>query len=83
MLDEDGTVGRAFGARVTPHMFIIDAEGTVVYAGGIDSIRSVSSDDIEEATPYVREALEALIAGEEIPNTDTDAYGCSVKYADE
>ncbi|TVR14415.1 MAG: thioredoxin family protein [Planctomycetota bacterium] len=83
LIDEDGTVGRAYGARTTPHMFIINAEGTLVYTGGIDSIRSVSSDDIEEATPYVREAIEALIAGEDIPNTDTEAYGCSVKYADE
>jgi hypothetical protein len=62
-------------------MFVINAEGTLVYKGGIDSIKTTNPADIPKAVPYVKEALEALSAGKEIPNTSTAPYGCSVKYA--
>lgn len=80
LLDESGDVGRAYSARTTPHMFVIDAAGKVAYQGAIDSIRSVDSGDIERADNYVKAAVTALLAGEAVEVTDTTAYGCSVKY---
>jgi peroxiredoxin len=80
LLDEDGTVGRAYGARTTPHMFVIHADGTIVYQGAIDSIRSTNAADIEKADNYVRAAVVALLAGEPVETTDTRPYGCSIKY---
>ncbi len=81
VLDPEGTIGRAYAARTTPHMYIIDPEGTLVYMGGIDSIASANPADISEATNYVREAMAALAAGESVPNSVTRAYGCTIKYA--
>lgn len=80
LLDPEGTLGRSFDARVTPHMYVIDAEGVLVYMGGIDSIRSADPADIPRATPYVVNALEALAAGQPVPDPVTQAYGCTVKY---
>jgi peroxiredoxin len=80
LIDEDGTVGRAFGARTTPHMFVIDKEGNIAYQGAIDSVRSTNPADIPEARNYVREAVTALLAGEAPPVARTQPYGCSVKY---
>lgn len=80
LLDESGDVGRAYGALVTPHMYVIDTEGRIAYQGAIDSIRSVNSDDIDRADQYVRLAVEALLAGNEVAITDTRPYGCTVKY---
>jgi len=80
LLDPEGTFGRTFDARVTPHMYVIDPEGVLVYMGGIDSIRSADPADIPRATPYVVNALDALLAGEPIPDPVTQAYGCTVKY---
>ena len=80
ILDPDGTIGRAYDARVTPHMYIIDAKGTLVYMGGIDSIRSTSVDDVPKAKPYVRDALKELAAGKPITTPTTSAYGCTIKY---
>ncbi len=81
LLDEDGTVGRAYGARTTPHMYVIDGEGKLRYQGAIDSIRSTRASDIEKADNYVRAAVEAVLAGEEVDPKQTQPYGCSVKYA--
>lgn len=78
--DADGKVGHLYGAKTTPHLFIIDPAGTVVYAGGIDSIPSSHKDDIAKATNYVRQALDAIKAGRPVPNPSTKPYGCSVKY---
>lgn len=78
--DESGEIGKLYDAKTTPHMFVIDAEGALAYMGAIDSIRSVNSDDIAKATPYVSNALDALIAGEAITVSSTAPYGCSVKY---
>lgn len=80
LMDEDGTVGMAYGAKTTPHMFIISPEGKVVYQGAIDSIRDANPGSIGEATNYVMEALEALDQGKAIPDARTRPYGCSVKY---
>lgn len=81
ILDPEGTIGKLYNAKTTPHMFVINAEGTLVYKGGIDSIKTANPADISKAVPYVKEALEALGAGKEIPNPSTAPYGCSVKYA--
>jgi peroxiredoxin len=80
LLDADGTVGKAYGAKTTPHMFVIDAEGKVAYQGAIDSKRSTNSDDIEGAENYVKAAVKALMAGDDVEVKDTQSYGCSVKY---
>jgi peroxiredoxin len=82
LLDEDGSVGRAYGAKTTPHMFIISPEEKIIYAGAIDSIKSVDPADVPKATNYVREALMAALEGKEIKTSSTNPYGCSVKYAD-
>lgn len=81
ILDPDGTIGKLYGAQTSPHIFIINPEGTLVYKGGIDSIKTANPDDIVKATPYVKEALDALAAGDKIPNQSTAPYGCSIKYA--
>ncbi len=80
LLDPEGTAGRLYDARTTPHMYIIDTEGTLVYNGAIDSIASANQDDIEKADNYVVNALEALAAGAPIEPNQTRPYGCSVKY---
>lgn len=80
LMDPEGSIGRAYAARVTPHMYIIDPEGTLLYMGGIDSIASANPADIDEATNYVREAMSAIAAGEAVPNPVTRAYGCTIKY---
>lgn len=82
LMDTDGKVGRAYGARVTPHMYIIDAQGKLAYAGAIDSIPTARVADIEKATNYVKQALPAVIAGKPAPTPTTQAYGCTIKYAD-
>jgi hypothetical protein len=80
LVDADGTVGRAYEAKTTPHMFVINPEGTLIYAGGIDNIRSTDIDDIGKATNYVRAALEAAMNGTDVAVTSSAPYGCSVKY---
>jgi peroxiredoxin len=80
LLDPDGKAGQAFGAKNTPHMFIINPEGKVVYEGAIDSKPSPNPADIPESTNYVRVALDEGMAGKPISNPNTKPYGCSVKY---
>ncbi|MAX26505.1 MAG: thioredoxin family protein [Phycisphaeraceae bacterium] len=80
LLDEDGKVGKMYGAKTTPHMFIIAPDGNLIYQGAIDSIKSPRSSDISSATNYVAEALDAHMAGKEVPNPITKPYGCGVKY---
>lgn len=81
LLDPGGTVGRAYGARTTPHMYVIDPEGKLVYMGGIDDKPSVSARDIPGAKNYVAAALDDLLAGRSVSDNDTRPYGCSIKYA--
>jgi len=80
LLDDGGEIGRLYGAKTTPHMYIIDPEGDLVYMGGIDSIASASPDDIGKATQYVRVALDEALAGKAIGTPVSRPYGCSVKY---
>lgn len=80
ILDEQGEIGRLYGAKTTPHMYIIDKTGTLVYMGGIDSIPSSNPADIPAATPYIKTALKSLAEGKPITDNVTRPYGCSVKY---
>jgi peroxiredoxin len=80
LMDEDGLIGQVYGARTTPHIFIIDPKGTLVYAGGIDSIASARADDIKTATNYVNQALGEAFGGKPISAASTRPYGCSIKY---
>lgn len=82
LLDPTGAMGRAYGARTTPHMYVIDAQGRVVYQGAIDDRPSARPSAAEGATNYVRAALADLDAGRAVAISDTTPYGCSVKYAD-
>jgi len=80
LLDPEGTVGRLYGAKTTPHMFVIDAAGTVVYAGAIDDRPSTDPDDVAGARNHVDAALDDLAAGRPVSVATTNPYGCSVKY---
>ncbi len=80
VLDPAGTAGRAFSAKTTPHMFIIDEDQTLVYQGAIDDKRGSNPAEVLSANNYVTAALASLEAGEPIAETDTPPYGCSVKY---
>jgi len=80
LLDPDGKLGKLYEAKTTPHIYIIDAKGVLVYKGGIDSIASADKADIAKAEPYVSEALASLAAGKKIAANNTKPYGCSVKY---
>lgn len=80
LLDPEGKVGQAYGARTTPHMFIINKDGTIVYQGAIDSVRDTKPESIAGATNYVMDVLKALATGEPVPDGNTRPYGCSVKY---
>jgi peroxiredoxin len=77
--DNEGNLGRAYGMRTTPHMFVIDANGILVYQGAIDD-RAADSGDPRQARNYVRETLEALAAGKPVEVAQTKPYGCGVKY---
>jgi len=80
LIDEDGKVGKLYKAKTTPHMFVINPEGEIVYQGAIDSKKSADSDDIANSDNYVVAALEAGMAGKPIKVKTTQPYGCSVKY---
>lgn len=80
VLDPEGTMGRTFAAKTTPHMYIINPAQTLVYQGAIDDNRSANPATIEGATNHVRVALADMAAGRDIAVTDTQPYGCSVKY---
>jgi hypothetical protein len=80
ILDPTGTIGHAYGARTTPHMFIIDKNGTLVYMGGMDDKATTDVADIPTAKNYVRLALAAVMAGKPVQDPVTRPYGCSVKY---
>lgn len=82
LMDTDGKVGRAYGARTTPHMYLIDPNGKLVYAGAIDSKATSNPDDIKTATNYVKQAVGESLAGKPVSTAVTRAYGCSIKYSD-
>jgi len=80
VLDPDGKAGRTYGAKNTPHMFVINPEGKIIYEGAIDSKATPSPSDIAGSTNYVKVALEESLAGKTVSNANTKPYGCSVKY---
>ena len=82
VLDASGEFGKLYGAKTTPHMFVIDKNGKLVYQGAIDSIKGFDPADIAKADNYVLKTLEALKAGKAPAVSSTEPYGCGVKYAD-
>lgn len=81
LLMDGGKLGQSFGAKTTPHMYLIDPAGKLVYAGAIDSKASANPGDIASATNYVIQAIDETAAGKPVSKPVTGAYGCSVKYA--
>ena len=82
LMDDSGKVGQTYGAKTTPHMYIVSPQGLLIYAGGIDSVPSARVDDIKTATNFVRQGLNEVLAGKPIAMASTRPYGCSVKYKD-
>jgi peroxiredoxin len=80
LLDPEGKAGKSYGARNTPHMFVINPEGKIIYEGAIDSKATPNPDDISSSTNYVKVALDESMSGKPVSNTNTRPYGCSVKY---
>ncbi|MAY99364.1 MAG: thioredoxin family protein [Micavibrio sp.] len=80
LLDSDGTVGKLYGASTTPHMFVINKAGTLVYKGAIDDNNSANHATVQGARNYVSEALDSVLAGNNVVVTQTNPYGCAVKY---
>lgn len=78
LMDASGTIGKAFGAKTTPHVFVIDQKGMIAYMGAIDDNKN---GDKENPTNYVAQAIDALLKGTTPATTTTEPYGCSVKYA--
>jgi len=81
LLDEKGVVGQMYGATNTPHMYIVDKGGVLVYAGAIDDRPTTRRADVQGANNYVRAALEQVTAGQPVKTPVTRAYGCTVKYS--
>src|SRR5262245_20051753 len=82
LLDPDGTLGHLYAARTTPHMYIIDPKGTLIYAGAIDDHPTADPSDIPNSKNYVSTALEQVLSGKPVTDAATRPYGCSVKYKD-
>ena len=80
LLDEDGFVGKQYGAKTTPHCYVVNPQGVLMYAGAIDDNPSAKPEDAKGAKNYVREALNSLMNGKAVETPSTKAYGCSVKY---
>ena len=80
LLDATSATGRAYAAKTTPHMFVVDPAGKVIYAGAIDDKRSANPADAKTANNYVRAALTEALAGKPVTVASTTPYGCSVKY---
>ena len=80
LLDPEGKAGRSYGARNTPHMFVVNPEGKIIYEGAIDSKATPNPDDIASSTNYVKVALDESMSGKPVSNANTRPYGCSVKY---
>jgi hypothetical protein len=80
VLDEKGAIGKLYGAETTPHMYVVNAKGELVYQGAIDDKASTEIADIKTAKNYVLPALDSAITGKPAPMAQTKAYGCSVKY---
>jgi AhpC/TSA family len=81
LMDSAGSVGKAYGARTTPHMYVVDPKGVLVYAGAIDSKPTANRADISTAINHVKAALTDTLAGKAVAVASTQPYGCSVKYS--
>ena len=82
LLDGDGKVGHEYGATNTPHMYVINPKGELIYTGAIDDKPTANPDDIESANNYVKAALDEAMAGKAVATPTSKAYGCSIKYAE-
>lgn len=80
LLDEKGDVGRLYQAKTTPHMFVVDKKGELIYMGGIDDKASTDAEDIKTSKNYVAAALDEAMAGKPVSTPSSRPYGCSVKY---
>ena len=80
LIDTDGAVGREYGAKTTPHMYVIDPGGRVIYTGGIDDTPSTDQADVATAKNFVSAALDEALAGKPVTTASSTPYGCSVKY---
>jgi len=80
VVDSSGTIGKAYGAKVTPHLYIINKEGVLAYNGAIDSKATTKAEDIESADKLFANALDAVLDGKEVANAKNQPYGCGVKY---
>jgi len=80
LLDPEGDVGKLYGAKTTPHMFIINPKGKLIYQGAIDDISSADTADVAKAKNYIDETLSLALAGQSVSAFSTKSYGCSVKY---
>ena len=80
LIDEDGTVGKLYDAKVTPELYVVNPEGVLVYMGAIDDRKSTDPADVAGAKNYVKQALDEAMAGKPVSEPSTPAYGCSVKY---
>lgn len=81
LIDESGEAGRAYGAKRTPEMYVINADGILVYHGAMDDKKSVDPADIATAKNFVAAAIDETLAGKPVSTPETEAYGCSIKYA--
>ena len=80
VIDTDGSIGKLYGAKTTPHIFIVDPEGVLIYQGAADSIKSTDTADIPKATNYIDVSMTEALTPAQISNPETKPYGCSVKY---
>ena len=80
LLDESGTVGKAYGAKTTPHLFVVDPAGTLAYAGALDNAPLGKVDGGGAVVKYADGAVGAVVGGMPVPTPTTQSYGCSVKY---
>lgn len=80
LLDPEGTVGRLYSAKTTPHMYVINPKGLLIYQGAIDDKATTDPEDIKDSKNYVKAVLDAALAGQAVPVSSTTPYGCSVKY---
>ena len=82
LLDPKGEIGHLYGAKTTPHMFVIDPQGQIIYNGAIDDKATTDASDVNGANNYVSDALQEAMSGQAVAVATTRPYGCSVKYAD-
>ena len=82
IIDDSGEIGKLYGAKSTPHMFVIDVHGKLAYMGAIDNKSTPDAGSVPGADNYVRDAIDNLLAGKPVATASTQAYGCSVKYAE-